>query len=412
MQASRMGRVLQTRAFRWLWLGQVFSQVPDKVYFVLMLELVGRRTDRDPTWTSAVLLAYTLPTVLFGAFAGALVDRWHPVVTQVVSNLLRAGCIALVPWVMPDSPWPVVILSFLVSTFSQPYSPAEGATIPRVVAREDLLGANALFAATVIGSILVGFLLGEPIVVRLVPDSPWMPALAVTAMYLVSTAFLALVRLPPGDPAPAARGGSLLGDFREGMAYLVREEAIRGAILRQVALYAMFAAVATLAILYARQRFSVPYTWLLSSAGVGMAAGSWLVGRWGGERSRFAMMRGGFLGAGVALAAMATWVFGDVPTLLGGGIALPCLMAVGVGIASAWVAIPAQTLLQEEVPDVLRGKVFAARDVATNLATSLPMGGVGPLSVQAGLAPVLAAMGVGMFMLAAWPSPRRSRSEV
>ncbi|MBM3258603.1 MAG: MFS transporter [Candidatus Sericytochromatia bacterium] len=401
-----MGRVLQTRAFRWLWLGQVFSQVPDKVYFVLMVELVARRTDRDPTWTSAVLLAYTLPTVLFGALAGALVDRWHPVVTQVVSNLLRAACIALVPWVAPESPWPVVVLSFLVSTFSQPYSPAEGATIPRVVARDDLLGANALFAATVIGSILVGFLLGEPVVVRLVPEAPWLPAFAVTAMYLVSTAFLAFVRLPPGDHAPAARKGSLLADFREGMGYLLREDAIRGAILRQVALYAMFAAVATLAILYAQARFGLPYTWLLSAAGAGMAAGSWLVGRWGDGRARFVMMRGGFLGASLALATMALWVRGDGPTTMAGISPWPCLMAVGVGLASAWVAIPAQTLLQEEVPEMLRGKVFAARDVATNLATSLPMGGVGPLAAQFGLTPVLAVMGAGMFALALLPSPR------
>lgn len=407
-----MGRVLKTRAFRWLWLGQVFSQVPDKVYFVLMVELVALRTARDATWTSAVLLAYTLPTVLFGALAGALVDRWHPVVTQVVSNLLRAACIALVPWVAPESPLPVVVLSFLVSTFSQPYSPAEGATIPRVVARDDLLGANALFAATVIGSILVGFLLGEPVVVRLVTEAPWVPASAVSAMYLVSTAFLALVRLPPGDHAPAARKGSLLADFREGLGYLWREEAIRGAILRQVALYAMFAAVATLAILHARVRFGLPYTWLLSSAGAGMAAGSWLVGRWGGGRARFAMMRGGFLGAGLALAAMALWVHGDGPATVAGISPWPCLMAAGVGLASAWVAIPAQTLLQEEVPEMLRGKVFAARDVATNLATSLPMGGIGLLAAQLGLTPILVFMGAGMFALALVPSPRPAVREV
>lgn len=406
-----MGHVLQNRAFRWLWLGQVFSQVPDKVYFVLMVELVSRRTAGDPTWTSAVLLAYTLPTVLLGALAGALVDRWHPVATQIITNVLRAACIALVPWVFPASPWPVLILSFLISTFSQPYSPAEGATIPRIVPREDLLGANAVFATTVIGSILVGFLLGEPLVVHWVPRAPWWPAVAVAGMYLVSTLFLTQVRLPDRDKEPLPSRKTLWADFREGLAYLGREASIRGAILRQVALYAMFAAVATLAILFARTRFGLPYTWLLSAAGAGMAAGSWWVGRLGAAIPRFTMMRRGFVGAAVALATMAAWVaLGPVD-----GPAAPwlaCAMAFAVGLASAWVAIPAQTLLQEEVPEAFRGKVFAARDVATNMATSLPMGGAGPASAAFGLVPVLAVMATGMLGLALWSSPRKDPRDV
>jgi hypothetical protein len=55
---------------------------------------------------------------------------------------------------------------------------------------------------------------------------------------------------------------------------------------------------------------------------------------------------------------------------------------------------------------MFRGKVFAARDVATNLATSLPMGGIGLLAAQLGLTPILVFMGAGMFALALVPSPR------
>ena len=45
--------VLQLRDFRWLWLGQIFSQLADKFYIVLMVFLIAQvwvsgTTDVDP----------------------------------------------------------------------------------------------------------------------------------------------------------------------------------------------------------------------------------------------------------------------------------------------------------------------------------------------------------------------------
>lgn len=75
------GRVLQNRNFLTLWLGQVFSQLADKVYLVLMIAIISARFDTPAqsisSWVAAVMIAFTIPAVLFGAVAGVFVDRWR-----------------------------------------------------------------------------------------------------------------------------------------------------------------------------------------------------------------------------------------------------------------------------------------------------------------------------------------------
>ncbi|WP_338038548.1 hypothetical protein [Neosynechococcus sphagnicola] len=72
--------VLKNRNFLALWSGQVFSQLADKVYLVLMIALIASRFQLEDQpisgWVSAVMIAFTIPAVLFGSVAGALVDRW------------------------------------------------------------------------------------------------------------------------------------------------------------------------------------------------------------------------------------------------------------------------------------------------------------------------------------------------
>ncbi|NEQ87931.1 MAG: MFS transporter, partial [Moorea sp. SIO2I5] len=63
--------VLKNSNFLALWSGQVFSQLADKVYLVLMIALITSRfQDADQTisgWVSAVMIAFTIPAVLFGS---------------------------------------------------------------------------------------------------------------------------------------------------------------------------------------------------------------------------------------------------------------------------------------------------------------------------------------------------------
>ncbi|MBM3267715.1 MAG: MFS transporter [Candidatus Sericytochromatia bacterium] len=410
------GAVLGNRPFLALWLAQVFSQVADKIYFILMVDVVTARTFNNGTWTSAALVAYTVPSVLFGAFAGALVDRWDKVRTQIATNMLRGGLIALVPILAPEAAWPIIILSFLISTFSQPYTPAEAATIPLVVPQPNLMTANSLFATTVVGSIILGFTVGEPyILLAGGVDGPW-AAWSISALYLVSSLALLAVRTPP-QPRREHPLSELFEEFRTAWDYIRGYRPVWSAIARLVVLFAMFAALSTLAILFAKQDLGTNFSWLLATAGIGMACGAAVIGKWGHDWNRARMFNTGFVGAGVALLLLAAvgsapwreafgWAGEAGPGLPFAGVmldkrfvtAFSYVLTGVVGFASAWVAIPNQTLLQEVVPEDRRGKVFGVQNMATNIATTLPMGGIGIMSDLWGVRTLIALLGVVMLV--------------
>jgi MFS family permease len=173
------GRVLQNRNFLTLWLGQVFSQLADKVYLVLMIAIISARFDTPGQsisgWVSAVMIAFTIPAVLFGAAAGVFVDRWRKQSVLVLSNLLRGGLVLLLPlclWVATDwgtlAGWPLAFwlllaVTFAISTLTQFFAPAEQAIIPVLVKEGDLLPANSLYTTTMTASVIVGFAVGDPL---------------------------------------------------------------------------------------------------------------------------------------------------------------------------------------------------------------------------------------------------------
>ena len=101
--------VLKNRNFLTLWSGQVFSQLADKVYLVLMIAIISSRfqaSDQSISgWVSAIMMAFTIPAVLFGSVAGVFVDRWSKKTVLVSTNILRGILVLSIPvllWITQD----------------------------------------------------------------------------------------------------------------------------------------------------------------------------------------------------------------------------------------------------------------------------------------------------------------------
>ncbi len=136
-----------------------FSQLADKVYLVLMIALIANRFQSgDQTisgWVSSIMIAFTIPAVLFGSIAGVFVDRWPKKAVLVVTNLLRGGnrvypataALDLKGWAplagLPVGFCVLLGITFLVSTLTQFFAPAEQSAIPLIVDRRHLLSANS-----------------------------------------------------------------------------------------------------------------------------------------------------------------------------------------------------------------------------------------------------------------------------
>ena len=171
--------VLANPQFLILWSGQIFSQLADKVYLVLMIAIVTSQFQlpNQPIskWVSPIMIAFTIPAMLFGSLAGVYVDRWRKKPVLVASNLVRGILVLTLP--------PLILLSrgqnifeavplgfalmlgvtFAVSTFTQFFAPAEQTVIPLIVKDRDLLAANSLYTTTMMALLIIGFAIGEPL---------------------------------------------------------------------------------------------------------------------------------------------------------------------------------------------------------------------------------------------------------
>ena len=89
-------RLALDSSFSALWTGQLISLIGDRVHQVALAVVVYGRT-HSAIAVGFVFLVATLPNLLFGPIAGTLVDRWDHREVMIVSDLLRAGIVLLIP---------------------------------------------------------------------------------------------------------------------------------------------------------------------------------------------------------------------------------------------------------------------------------------------------------------------------
>jgi sugar phosphate permease len=70
------------------------------------------------------------------------------------------------------------------------------------------------------------------------------------------------------------------------------------------------------------------------------------------------------------------------------------------GVAYGLVAIPAQTALQEELPEEVRGRVFGVLNMLVSLGSFVPIIAVGPIADAVGATNTLLGVGVVIVLVA------------
>ena len=164
---SGLDALLRNRPFLALWTGQLLAQVADKIFYVLLIILMKTggyipAQNFENSMLSMVMIAYTVPAIVFGSAAGIVVDRFSKKQMLIGCNVIRAVLIVALAF-LPKTFVILLAITFLVSTITQFFAPAEAAAIPLAVGREGLMSANALFASSTMGGIIVGMTIGEPI---------------------------------------------------------------------------------------------------------------------------------------------------------------------------------------------------------------------------------------------------------
>ena len=409
--SNGFGALLKNRGFMLLWIGQLVSQLADKVFFVLIVALMENYPPpaglAKNSMYSTLMVAFTIPAILFGSAGGIFVDRLPKKLVLVGSDVLRGLFTLLIP-LLPRQFFILLLLTFAVSTVTQFFAPAEQAAIPVLVQRNNLLAANALFSSTMMGALIVGFAIGEPIL-SLAQDwikQDYSEELVVGVLYLLSGALMQPINFKENKQTGPQTLMNPWADFKEGLRYLKKNRLLLNAMLQIVTLYSVFAALTVLAIRLAAE-FGLKekqFGFFLAAAGVGMVFGAAILGHWGEKLHRKPLPLVGFL-----MMALALGLFTFTHNL---GLALGLCAFLGVG--ASLIGVPMQTLVQQQTPPTMLGKVFGFQNHAVNIALSVPLAITGPLTDALGLRIVLIGMSVVVTAVGvwAWLNSRRVLSDV
>lgn len=401
--------LMHNRPFLQLWSGQIISQVADKVFFVLLIALVvNYEVPGTPqnSMRSAVMIANTLPAVFLGSAAGIFVDRWSKKQILWSGNFFRGVLVLLIPF-LPKLFGLLLVVAFLESVLTQFFAPAEQAVIPLLVREHNLMTANALFTTTMMGSLVVGFAIGDPLLAWATEwGGVYGREILVGGLYILGATVLSLLPLKEQPPDPHAIQIHPFHDLKEGFYYVRHHKLVSNAMIQLTVLYSVFAALTVLAISLAEEIGLAPtqFGFLLSAAGVGLILGAGVLGQWGEYFHHRPLPMFGFISMGVVL----FW-FTFVNALW-----LGLLLSVLLGIGAAMVGVPMQTLIQARTAPDMRGKVFGFQNNIVNIALSAPLALASILADAVGLRTVLITMSVVVVLVGfwAWRSTRKVLQDV
>ncbi len=397
-------RLALNGSFSALWAGQLISLFGDRLNQIALVAVVLISTG-SVLASGLVFFAATLPNLLLSPIAGTFVDRWDRKEVMIVSDILRAALVLIMPVVAISNVLLVYPLVFLMTSISVFFRPARVAILPRIVPEEDLLSANsALWVGETIADI-IGYPLAAAFVTVLgsaVPLAFWVDS----ATYIASAALISsiVVGAAKASDVETGTGEGFLAEFSAGWQFLRRETVLLANTLQGVAGQFSLGITIALTPAFVEATFSnsgfgwqTVYGFLEAGIGLGNLIGGFAIGLLG---TRFA--KGRMVIVGYAVWGIAIFLFA-----LSGNVGVALGLSFGQGVANMIFVIPSQTLFQERTPAALMGRVVGFRFALVGGSTTIAMA-LGAIFGQVlGPAPVIAFFGLVTVAagLAGWLVP-------
>lgn len=376
--------LFQNRSFFRLWRAMLVSSLGDWTGFVAVTALVARLGgERAGFAVTGVMLARLLPALIFGPFAGVLIDRFNRQKLMVIADISRG--IGYASMAFLGQLWAIFALSFALECMSLLWTPSRDASIPNIVSRRQLSNANSVGLFTSYGTLPLGGIVFTALagisggIGGYLAANPESLALWMNGGTFVFSAYM-IRHIEMRETA--RRKGRLeasqaWNDVVDGIRFL-REHALQRAMTVGIVLaFTGVGSVIALGPIFAARTLDAgPTGWgvLVTSVGLGMAAGMASVGlleRIVDRMTLFPLSMVGAAGACVVLAAMPN-------------IALAALLTAitGWGVGIAWVT--GYTLLHENVEDEFRGRTFATLTILARLGLLASLAGFPALAEALG----------------------------
>jgi MFS family permease len=416
------GALLQEDGFRRLWLGRVCSHTAlNAVLYTLLILAVGEGSSSIKS--ALFIAAYLLPTATLGTISGVLVDRLPKNLVLAAVNALRFG-LMLVLLMSSTSLWTVYGVALLVATTSQFAAPGEAAAVPHIVAPEQLTAANTANNFGGLISQIAGYAILAPFFLNTVGPRPLFFVAAV--LFAVSALFFLLIHHVGVDDVDLDDAVDAVRNVRHEFAHAWETlqldiGAYMSVVIVVLASTASLVAV-TLMPRFVHEVLGIPVQnaiYIFLPAAIGIFAGLRLV-----HALERRLPKGWIVGAGFALLIASfmclafTRPFGSMFQGFGldptpARIAATVVLSTGAAFSYSVLGVASRSLVNERTPKQIQGRVFAAQNVLTNLASIPPILLAGLLSQAFGVEAVLGATTIVLATVALWTTAQaRSRAEL
>jgi predicted MFS family arabinose efflux permease len=332
-------------------------------------------TSGSPSRMSIVLAVEILPMALLGLPSGSVVSRFGARATMLVSDLVRAPLVALVPilhWTGDLSFAGLLAIVFLLGIFNTPYLSSQRSILPEIFGDDEtvIAKASSLFGAAqqlpiVIGPAVAGALIAW------IGTSPLLVVDGATFLFAFVTV-LTFVRGGKRVPGDDESRGVLAG-----VRYLARDRLLGSMTLTVIVLDGAANGISVAVPLLAFTRYGRdPHIagWIFTGFGIGALAGSLLVVK---LLDRFKPLQ--IACVGIVAATLPLWLV--VPSV---SWPVAALAVVVCGLFVPLINAPVMGLVSVRPPVALRAKVMTAVMTASGLGSPIGRLVVGPIYRGAG----------------------------
>lgn len=384
-------RVLSTGSFRYLWIGQMCSQLAaNTLLFVLALKIY--QLTGSNTAVSGLFLAYGVPAVVFGMVAGTIVDHIEKRQMLLFCDIARAIIVFSLVFFSQNIAT-IYLLMFINAVITQFYVPSEAPTIPLIVPKSLIVTANSLFSFTFYSSLAIGTISAGPMLRLFGNSGVFLFISLLFVLASVSVSHLPKDMTEHAKPLYEAFRTSfwhilihIQKGMQEGLSYIASVPMISDALLLLTGTQIIIAILGTIGPGFADRVLEIDIRdssiFVIGPVVLGIVTGALWVGQFGKKIPAAKLIRWGIVSAGFMLIAIALTVrlsrVVAIDFLFTKRIIVPVtsLMFFLLGAANSLVDIPANSTLQKEASGDMRGRVYGLLTAA--------VGGVGILPVVAG----------------------------
>lgn len=375
---SKFTEVLKNRNFFLLWLGQIISQLGDRLDQMALISFVYLRAPGSSLEIAKILSFTIIPVFLIGPLAGVYVDRWDRRRTMYICDSLRSLLVLTIPLFLfkAKSLVPIYLIIFIVFAIGRFFVPAKLSIIPDLVDKKDLLMANSLVNTTGMIAAVLGFGVSGVLVEWLGAKSGfYLDSLSffISALLIFfiakKTIIMMSFRKVSQDIVEVIKK-SVFQELKEGIFYFIKKKDIRFTAGVIFILWSALGAVYVVLIVFVQktlQSVTKDLGLLVMFLGMGLFLGSLFYGRFGQRLSQYKIIFASLFISGMMLVIFAL-TLNHYPYFL-----LAALLSFSLGLLISPIMIATNTIIHNVSDSSMRGKVFSSLEIVMHVGFLLFM---------------------------------------